>query len=313
MKLVSLTPIKNEDWCIGLTLRVLMQIVDHAVVLLHSCTDCSAEIVEMVSRENPGRVTALMENDRTWDEMRHRQQMLEEARRLGATHLYLADSDEVLSANLIPSSRDTISRVASGAICELPGYNLRGSLDRYHSNGIWGNRWFSCAFKDQPEAHWAGDKFHSRNPAGVQWRNWRPIKQGEGGILHLWGASERRLRAKHALYKVTERLRWPAKNVKTIESEYTLWRETPPDTDKGDWARWPSTYWSAPGGWTFADVPREWWEHSGLYSQQCFTRGGGLGPDGASAEPWQEAEVRRLVQEHGGEEKFQGLDLFGVA
>jgi hypothetical protein len=30
------------------------------------------------------------------------------------------------------------------------------------------------------------------------------------------------------------------------------------------------------------------------------------------AEPWQEAEVRRLVAEYG-REKFTGLDLFGVA
>jgi hypothetical protein len=30
------------------------------------------------------------------------------------------------------------------------------------------------------------------------------------------------------------------------------------------------------------------------------------------AEPWQEAEVRRLVAEHG-RETFAGLDLFGVA
>jgi hypothetical protein len=190
---------------------------------------------------------------------------------------------------------------------ELPGYNLRASLDRYHSNGIWGQRWFSCAFKDQPEAHWAGDKFHSRNPAGVKWQPWRPIKQGEGGILHLWGASERRLRAKHSLYKITERLRFPAKPTTEIERMYNLWR-----SKDDELISYPKQW---PNDWEYADVPDAWWRHEGNLRSDIV--GSDIGPHETLGQralleiPWQEAEVRRLVQEHGSE-KFKGLDLFGL-
>jgi hypothetical protein len=144
------------------------------------------------------------------------------------------------------------------------------------------------AFKDSPGLHWAGDTFHRREPQGNRLQSFCPIAQGEGGVMHLWGASERRLLAKHALYKCVERLRWPEKSVRDIDFQYSQCvkgglRENPRD-------------------WTFADVPESWWkpyEHLMKYLD-------------VDAEPWQEAEVRRLVAEHG-RETFAGLDLFGVA
>ncbi len=104
------------------------------------------------------------------------------------------------------------------------------------------------------------------------------------------------MRARHAMYKVTERLRWPDKPVRDIEIEYNLWR-SPEDAG----AKWPAqTDWQKP--WTFADVPVPWWEpytHLMKYLD-------------VDAEPWQTKEVQRLVAEHGAK-TFKGLDLFGVA
>jgi hypothetical protein len=253
------------------------------VILLHCCTDRSEEIVTQLAKET-GRVFVFGKDLPIWDEMYHRQALLELARtqEVGATHIAMIDVDEVLTANLVETIRDPVERLVPGEMLELPGYNLRSSLEYYHANGIWGNRWFSVAFKDTPEAHWAGDKFHSREPAGVKWRNYRPIKQGEGGIMHLWGASERRLIAKHALYKIVERLRFPEKPITVIDSLYSL-AIKPQQT------------------WLFERTPAAW-HHEQLEYKYCF-------PD---ADPWQEAEVRRLVAEHG-RELFNGLELFGVA
>ncbi len=300
MKLIGLMPVRNEDWVLGLSARVALQWCDELHILMHDCTDGTAQIVADLHSEFPGRIGDV-DAAGPWDEMRHRQRVGMDCARLeGATHIAMIDADEVLTATLLLDLgvRSLVAGLTAGEMLELPGYNLRGSLNRYHSNGIWGNRWFSCAFKDQPEAHWAGDKFHSRNPAGVQWKSWRPIQQGEGGILHLWGASERRLRAKHAAYKVTERLRFPAKPTADIERMYNLWRSP------NDCAGYGDKNWTQP--WTFADVPLEWWMHPpGVGPRPHYCIGG-------NPTVWQEAEVRRLVEEHG-REKFQGLDLFGVA
>jgi Glycosyl transferase family 2 len=280
MKLIGLMPARNEDWVLGLSARVALQWCDEIAILMHECTDSTAQIVADLHSEFPGRIGDV-DAAGPWDEMKHRQRLLDNARAEGATHIAMIDADEVLTANLVDSIRDYIDQLAPGQMLDLPGYNLRSSLEHYHANGIWGNRWFSVAFKDTPEAHWAGDKFHSRNPAGVTWRNYRPIKQDEGGVMHLWGASERRLIAKHALYKVVERLRFPEKPITVIDRLYSL-AIKPRET------------------WLFDPVPAAW-HHEQLEYKYCF-------PD---AVPWQEAEVRRLVAEHG-RGTFDGLDLFGL-
>ena len=95
-------------------------------------------------------------------------------------------------------------------------------------------------------------------------------------------ASWRRLLAKHAAYKVMERLKYPAKRVPEIERTYNL----APNED----------------GLRLAPVPNGWWEP---YIHL-------MGYLDVDREPWQEAEVRRLVAEHG-LVHFHGLTLFGVA
>jgi hypothetical protein len=226
--------------------------------------------------------------------MNHRQSMLDRAREMGATHIALIDADEFLTANILETARGYFASGGNmpGSLLELPGYNLRAGnltvpstgLNHYHSNGVWGNRWFATAFRDLPGAHWGGDQFHHREPMGVAWRRWRPVQQGEGGTLHLWGASERRLRAKHALYRVTERIRWPNKRSEEIERYYS-WATTP-----------PLAY-----GFTFKAVPPEWIEPYADLMQYLDI----------DKEPWQIAEVKRLVAEHG-RDAFRGLDLLGV-
>jgi hypothetical protein len=285
---------------------------DEVIVYLHCCTDGSERIVEDVRRQNVGRVHIVHQHSPVWAEMIHRQTMLEIARQCGATHVAIIDADEVLTANVLPlpsprgdwTARDGdqtlirfhVQHMLKDSILQLPLYNLRGSLNGYHSSGVWGcNRFLSVAFADDPRLCWSGDTFHRREPSGAPLSWYQPIKHGQGGVMHLWGCSERRLRARHALYKVTERLRWPAKPLREIEQEYNLWR-SPEDAG----VKWPAqTDWQQP--WTFADVPASWWEPYAHLMQYLDV----------DAEPWQEAEVRRLVTEHGAA-LFTGLDLFGV-
>ena len=288
VKLIGMIPVRNEDWCLGFTLRVALRWCDEVMVFLHACTDRSQEIAVSIAREHNPRVSVHAHDGEQWDEMKHRQTLLELARRRGATHLAMIDADEFLTADLTDAHgvpiRLLVNRLEPGQLLDLPGYNLREQLTTwaYHSNGVWGNRWFSTAFPDSPGACWGGDQFHHREPMGVAWRRVRPVAQGDAGTLHLWGASERRLRAKHALYKITERLRWPDKPAAVIERYYGQ-ATTPREL------------------WTFRAVPTRWLDTYQDYMQYLQI----------AAEPWQVAEVKRLVEQYG-YEKFIGLDLLGV-
>ncbi len=275
---------------LGLSARAALMWCDALICLNHASTDASIEIMEAVSHET-GRLFIVHEPSPQWDEMRHRQILLDTARYLQATHIAIVDADEVLTGNLLCQIPALQEGTWHGGILELPGYNLRGSIKKYHSNGIWSDRWFSTAFRDDKRLHWDGDHFHHRQPKGIELKRYRPLAQGKGGIMHLWGASERRLRAKSALYKIIERLRWPDKPVYEIEDMYN-W------AIKGATNR---TGIGTPATWTYADVPIEWWEPYAHLMPH-------LDVDG---EPWQEAECMRLIEEHG-QARFSGLDLFGL-
>lgn len=290
MNLVGIMPVRNEDWDLGLTLRALLKWCDKVVITDHRSSDNTPMIVQDVCRELSGastgsRVLSILDPDREWHEMEQREFLLKVARAQGATHISILDADEILTGNLLPSIRGMVEQLPPGWILQLPGYNLRGSLHSYHSNGLWGTRVFSAAFADHPELNWAGDMFHHREPMGFGPKTVQIVEQGAGGIMHLWGASEKRLAAKHALYKVVERIRFPLKSTEEIEQLYSLWAG-PPAGDQ----------------WSYAETPREWWApYSDLMQYVSLD----------DSNPWQIQEVRRLVELHG-REKFTGLNLFGV-
>jgi hypothetical protein len=289
-KIIAMMPVRNEDWVLGLSARVALSWCDNLLILNHCSTDRTPEILSDLVAEYGDRITVLCESDPKWDEMPQRQRLLEEATRQEATHLAIVDADELLSANLVDSIRDMISIGTPGSILNLPGYNLRGSLWRYHANGVWGNRQFSFSFCNNPHLHWAGDMFHHREPMGFPLAMRNPIGPGNGGILHLWGASERRLRAKHALYAITERLRWPYKSADEINRNYGQSQYDRPWLG-GDHRTW--TYGSVASHWL--EPFSKWFQYLDLDSP-----------------PWQERAVREAITEHGAQ-SFAGLDLYGVA
>lgn len=301
MKIIGMLLCRNEDWILGFSLRAALMWCDEVVVLLHRCTDASAAIVEEVGRENIGRVSRRHVSEEDWPEMQHRQMMLERARELGGTHLAIVDADEILSSNLLgnfslvldekhiePSIiRCALASVERGMILQLPGYNTRNAIDLYHSNGIWGKRWFSLAFQDEPVLGWSGHTFHKREPQGRPLRPFQPIPQGAGGILHLWGASHRRLVAKHALYKLREAI-MAQRPLDIVNREYS-------------WAIHGRGSGDQPSTWEYASAPASWLAGYSHLMHHLHL----------DAVPWQEAECRRLVDVHG-KKITEGLDLFGV-
>lgn len=274
--IVGLMPVRNEDWILEHSLDQAINWCDYLVVLLHSCSDRSEAIAKAHWSTVVRRTLLISEPSEVWHEMRHRQRLLEVARTIpGMTHIAMIDADECVTQNLQRNVSDEVLKIPAGVMLELPGFNVRNQ-NQYHADGIWGQRWFSIAFRDSAELHWSGDKFHSREPAGRKWQPYRPFDHSTGGVLHYWGASERRLLAKHALYKLTERLRWPSKPVAHIDRMYSQCVD-------------------GKESWTYRPIPRSW-SNAEL-------------PD-LNAEPWQVEQCRKILAEH--PELREDLDLFGI-
>jgi hypothetical protein len=289
----SITPVRNEDWILSLSARALLMFVDHAVFLDHASTDNTPLILSALAKEYPGRVTVLREASPVWEEMRHRQRMLDAARALKASHIVTIDADEVLTGDLLPSIRNAVMLCPTPATMQLPWLCLRGSKDSVHTSGVWGTSHASMAFRDAPHLGWnsesrKGYDFHHREPMGRPFMPYWPEKGRQSGLMHLQFVSDRRLRAKQAHYQAVEVLRWPGRETaEQIRKKYSL-----------------SVYGAgAPTGKPFdlAACPSAWWEPYAHLMHHYH-------PD---VIPWQEKALKALVGEHG-REPFAGLDFFGV-
>lgn len=296
MKIVAIMPVRNSDWILGLTARAVLKWCDHLVVLDHCSTDRTPEILIDLAGEFPDRLTVITESDPVWEEMRHRQRLLDEARKQDATHVAMIDDDEILTADLLPVIRDWFGGLERSTVMQMPWLCMRGSLHKYHAKGVWSEQMVSMGFVDDPAWHWSnsgrgGYDFHHRHPMGRALRASQLAGGRQSGLMHLQFVSGRRLRAKQALYQMTEVLRWPGKEpVDTVRRRYSLavygQQEPPRPNDP------PMDLVQAPG---------RWWEgYKDLLPHVHLGEA-----------PWQEAEALRLLKEHG-PKRFAGLDLFGI-
>lgn len=293
MKIVATMPARNEDWILGLSMRAALMWCDQLVINIHASTDNTKKIAYQIAREygdlgpDP-RVTVMVDENPVWEEMRHRQNLLTVARLEDASHIVLVDADEVLTGNLIPVIRDHIEKLPTDGLLQLPWLCLRDSINRFHASGSWAQQFISMAFLDSPHLYWKaqddGYDLHHRHPMGRYLDPVKPYSLQQGGLMHLQFVSQRRLKAKQALYKINEVLRWPNREpVETVDRRYNL------------------AVYGEGHVMEFANCPSEWWDPYEHLMEH-------LNP---GAEPWQESECRRLVQLHGAD-RFKGLDLFGV-
>lgn len=286
MKIVAVMPVRNEAWILGLTARAALRWVDHLVILDHASTDRTMFLCTQIFMEHEGRVTYLTEPSPVWEEMRHRQRLLDEARKQRATHIAIVDADEILSANLLPTIRNHFAALMPCEVLQLPWLCLRGSLDAVHTTGMWAEQNVSCGFLDDHIWHWSsgergGYDFHHRHPMGRQLRAVQPVARN-AGLMHLQFVDDRRLRAKQYLYQLTERLRWPDKfTAQEIRARY-------------------SATVHAHNGHQGTPVPPEWWR--GYEDLMPYLR--------LDEEPWQLAECAKILRENPG--IGNGLDSFGI-
>lgn len=283
MNLIATIPARNEGWCIGLSSRAALMYCDSIVILDHASEDDTVEIVIGLMEESPGRVHLLSEPDPAWNEMNHRQRLLEYARGLGATHIAVVDADEVLCGDMLPNIRMKIDTLRPGRFLSTKMRNLHRSISQYRSDDSpFGSRAGTMlAFADSPQLGWSaknGYQHHQRSPHGS---TPGPMVEASG-IMHLQFASWRRLLAKHAAYKVMERLKYPNKSVAEIDQMYSM----APDES----------------GLELSDVPAPWWApYAGFMKYLDLDR-----------EPWQESKVRAAVEESS-LGQFDSMNLFGIA
>lgn len=288
MKIVGLMLARNEDWIIGVSVRIALRWCDELVVLLHACTDRTKEMVQKITSDG-GKVHVIewADGDK-WDEMVLRQQTLLKARELKASHVAIVDADEFITGNLLDKVRSYFQKLRPGQCLELPMVPAWGKLRQYRDdNSVWSRAFITLGFADRPDLTWrpAGDGYqhHNRPPYGISAERARPLADKKlGGVVHAQFANKRRLLAKHVLYRMVDHLRWP-------------------DRESVSHLNWKYDQALDENGMRLTEVPADWLVSYSAIIEDYYD---------PESPPWHEEEVRRLLKVHG-REKFAGLDLKG--
>jgi hypothetical protein len=290
MKIVGIMPVRNEDWCLGFTARAALRWVDALVVLDHLSTDHTAEILSDIKTEHPTRVWLLEDKSPEWEEMRHRQMLLDYARGLKATHIAIIDADECVTADIVPHMREMFEKCPPNQTLQLPWHQMRGDIHAYISVGTWAEQYASVGFVDNPGLHWEARgrekyDFHHRHPMGRAFIPYRPCRR-TSGLMHFQFVNRRRLLAKQDLYKMTELIRW-GRPPETVNAQY----------------QYATGVWDASAEIVTSDTPWRWLAEYAPLIYRHFR------PD---LEPWQEAACASLLKKHG-PNFFRGLRLHGTS
>jgi hypothetical protein len=289
-KIIALTATRNEDWVLGLSLRVSLSYCDAVVITDHGSTDRTAQIIGEVQAEFPDRqISVRRTEDTEWMEMDVRQEMLDRGRHMGGTHFIIVDADEVPTGNLFGNLRELALTPSPGCVVSLP------MIATYHAPGVfrWDGPWgetnqIPWAFCDSANLRWKRPgtyQLHRRTPYKAV--NVGPLVAGRnlGGLFHLQFVAKLRLQSKAVWYKMIETLRYPGKRLPAELNQIYDW------TLRED------------GNTQIYDVPDAWWAP---YRERDWLQY--LTPDSTC---WQLREVRRLMVENG-LKKFSGLDLHGI-
>jgi Glycosyl transferase family 2 len=289
-KLAALTATHNEDWVLGLSLRASLMYCDVVVITDHGSNDATAQIIAEAQAEFPERVIDVRRTDHgEWKEADIRQEMLERARRLGATHFVIADADELPTGNRLPYLRARALSLPPGCCATVPMVAPYLSLTHYRWDGFWGERsavpW---AFADSAQIGWVTKgnyQVHRRRPGNAYDWGMLNFGQRDGGLFHLQFVNKGRLQSKSAWYKMMETVNYPGqRSADELNQIY-------------DWTLQSET------GASLRSIPREWWLP---YEQRGWLRH--LQTDAAA---WQLGAAHHLLAEHG-RERFSGLNLHGL-
>jgi hypothetical protein len=289
MKVIGLMTARNEDWILGLTLRGVMLIVDEMIVLDHASTDDTARIIREVAREHPGRIHHQRREDPVWREATIRQSLLEDGRKLGGTHFWVIDADELLTGNLLPQVRSILSSLGAGDCVTLPWFPMWRGLDRCRRDGnkYWCAKRTVYGFRDHPSLRYEPRQkrpvcdIHTRAPTLPGKKHEFCVNDPHGGVMHFVAAGWSRLVAKAAWYKMIETVRFADVSAAQLNALYDR------DLDETDLITVPAepAWWGPYLGWR---------RH--------------VHPDRPS---WYEWDCQRMWREFG-PEKFAGLELWRI-
>ena len=210
IKIICLTPVKNEDWILERFLKATSMWADLIIIADQGSTDKTKQIAGSFSK------VILIENKSTeYNESERQKMLIDEARKIKGQKILVAlDADEFLSANSINNKEwNTIKELEPGTVIKFDWINVLPNRNIYWK----GPYKMPFAFIDDNSNH-EGKAIHSpRIPIKSNSPEYfaKDIK-----ILHLQYADWDRMRSKHRWYQSWEHIKNPKRSIISIFRQY---------------------------------------------------------------------------------------------
>lgn len=114
MKIIVLTPIKNEEWILDVFIKSCLLFADHIIIADQNSTDRSVEIASKYDK-----VTVIKNESKDFNEDERQKLLISKARELFGLHNFLLalDADEVITSNSLKSNGwDKIRQAELGTV-----------------------------------------------------------------------------------------------------------------------------------------------------------------------------------------------------
>jgi glycosyltransferase involved in cell wall biosynthesis len=215
MKIIGITPIKNESPFIDSFASSLSKVCDKIIVLDDNSTDDSITLLKKYDKVD----IVNFENNNNWGSKRG--YLFNMARDYGATHIVALDADEAFTSNAIENFDIITSAINEGQRCTLHWLPMWKSLYDYRDdNSVWSNSYKDFIICDDGKMSYNGNWIHEPRLPIVS-----PTKQitsNVGGVFHFQFSSWEAFQIKQSWYRCLERVENPNKSVHEINNTYSI-------------------------------------------------------------------------------------------
>lgn len=221
-KIITVIPVKNDDWIIEKSIKSSLFWSDHVFVLDESSNDKSHIIYKELEKKykNLSVVYNRPKFDFHTNELRN--YSLEIARNFeGKNIIFEIHADEILSSEIMNNKIKNmiLNDVRVGDAIMLPWINLWRRFPMFRDDkSVWSNNYTWAGFKDDRKVKFLNPTFHGSRAPEAFLKN--KILIEELPLLHFQFLNLNLERSKQALYQVYELNQFTNKNIELINKTY---------------------------------------------------------------------------------------------
>ncbi len=211
MKIICLTPVKNEAWILRRFLECASLWADYIIVADQGSTDGSVEIAKSYEK-----VILVKNNNPEFNEEERQKLLIDESRKIDGKKLLISlDADEFLTANFTCSVEwETLKAAKPGTVIKFKLINLLPNMEKAWIPDVY----FPWGIIDDGVAEHRGTYIHStRIPLP---KAYPTILLNEIKVLHYQYTDWQRMESKHRWYECLEVLKNNKKHYIDIYRQY---------------------------------------------------------------------------------------------